>query len=176
MGCNFRIRYDLPIGRLGKSWHLNIPPNPHARSGLPWWLSSKEATCQCKICTSIPGSGRSPAEGNGNPWQYSYLGNPMDRGAWWATFHRISKSWTRLSDQTTTRSGLEFPERTGARMVTFWKRELVGFPWNGVCIVNRLLSGVMVTGAGAVRQTQIWKGSSFFMWAIMVLNAHHPCF
>ena len=94
----------------------------------------------------------------------------MERGAWWATFHGISKSWTRLSDQTTTRSGLEFPERTGARMATFWKRELVGFPWNEVCIVNRLLSGVMLTGAGSVRLTQIWKGSSFYMWTIMVLN------
>jgi len=36
---------------------------------------------------SIPGSGRFPGEGNGNPLQYSYLGNPMDRGAWWDTVH-----------------------------------------------------------------------------------------
>ena len=47
---------------------------------------------------SIPGSGRFPGEGNGNPLQYSCLGNPMDRGAWQATVHGISKSWTRLSD------------------------------------------------------------------------------
>ena len=39
----------------------------------------------------IPGSGRSPGEGNGNPPQYSCLGNPMDRGAWWATVHRVAK-------------------------------------------------------------------------------------
>ena len=39
----------------------------------------------------IPGSGRSPGEGNGNPLQYSCLGNPMDRGAWWATVHGIAK-------------------------------------------------------------------------------------
>ena len=37
-------------------------------------------------------------EGNGNPLQYSYLENPMDRGAWWATVHKITKSWTQLSD------------------------------------------------------------------------------
>ena len=43
---------------------------------------------------SIPGSGRSPGEGNGNPLWYSYLGNPMDRGAWRATVHGIVKSWT----------------------------------------------------------------------------------
>ena len=42
----------------------------------------------------IPGSGRSPREGNGNPLQYSCLENPMDRGTWWATVHRVTKSWT----------------------------------------------------------------------------------
>ena len=40
---------------------------------------------------SIPGSGRSPGEGNGNPLQYSCLENPMDRGAWWATVYGASK-------------------------------------------------------------------------------------
>jgi len=42
----------------------------------------------------IPGSGRSPGEGNGNPPQYSCLENPMDGRAWWATVHRVAKSWT----------------------------------------------------------------------------------
>ena len=42
----------------------------------------------------IPGLGRSLGEGNGNPLQYSCLGNPMDRGAWWATVHGVTKSWT----------------------------------------------------------------------------------
>ena len=46
----------------------------------------------------ISGSGRSPEEGTGNPLQYSHLENPMDRGAWWATVHGVSKSQTRLSD------------------------------------------------------------------------------
>ena len=44
----------------------------------------------------IPGSRRSPGEGNGNPLQYSCLENPMDRGAWWATVHRVTRSWTWL--------------------------------------------------------------------------------
>ena len=39
----------------------------------------------------IPGLGRSPAGGNGNPLPYSCLGNPMDRGAWWATFHIVAE-------------------------------------------------------------------------------------
>ena len=45
---------------------------------------------------SIPGLGRSRGGGHGNPLQYSCLENPMDRGAWQATVHRVAKSWTRL--------------------------------------------------------------------------------
>ena len=48
--------------------------------------------------SSIPGSGRSPGGGHGNPFQYSFLENPMDRGAWWATDHGVTKSPTQLSD------------------------------------------------------------------------------
>ena len=47
---------------------------------------------------SIPGSGRSPGEGNGNPFQYSCLENPMDREAWWATVSEVAKSQTQLSN------------------------------------------------------------------------------
>ena len=49
---------------------------------------------------SIPGSGRSPGEGNGNPLQYSCLENPIDGGDWWATVHGVAKSRTQLSDFT----------------------------------------------------------------------------
>ena len=45
---------------------------------------------------STPGSGRSPGEGNGNPLQYSCLGNPMDRGAWWVIVHRVAESQIQL--------------------------------------------------------------------------------
>jgi len=45
---------------------------------------------------SNPGRGRSPGEGNGNPLQYSYLENPMDRRTWQATVHRVAQNWTRL--------------------------------------------------------------------------------
>ena len=47
---------------------------------------------------SIPGSGRSPGGGNGNPLQYSCPENPMDRGAWWVEVHGVTQSWTGLSD------------------------------------------------------------------------------
>ena len=45
----------------------------------------------------VPGSGRSPGVGNGNPLQYSCLKNSMGRGAWWAAVHGVAESWTRLS-------------------------------------------------------------------------------
>ena len=48
----------------------------------------------------IPGMGRSPEEGNGNPLHYSCLENSMDGGAWWATVHGVTKGQTRLSDFT----------------------------------------------------------------------------
>ena len=67
-------------------------------SGLPGGSDSKETACDVGDLDSLPGLGRSPAEGNGYPLQYSCLGNPMNRGAWWATAHGVAKSWTWLSD------------------------------------------------------------------------------
>ena len=49
--------------------------------------------------SSIPGSGRSPGGGNGNPLKYSCLGNPMDRGAWWATVHGVAKELDLVTKQ-----------------------------------------------------------------------------
>ena len=67
---------------------------------LPWWLSGKEPAWNAGDAAGdrglIPGSGRSPGEGNVNPIQYSCLGNPMDRGVWWATVHGVAKSQTLL--------------------------------------------------------------------------------
>ena len=65
--------------------------------GSPGGAGGKEPTCQCRRhrdADSIPRLGRSPGGGRGNPLQYSYLENSMDRGAWRATVHRVSKSWT----------------------------------------------------------------------------------
>ena len=60
----------------------------------------KASACNVGDLSSIPGWGRSPGEGNGNPLQYSCLENPMDGGACWATVHSVAKSQTRLSDFT----------------------------------------------------------------------------
>ena len=74
----------------------------HVSRGLPWWLSSKEYACNVGVTGSIPGSGRSPGGWHSNPLQYLCLRNPMDRGAWQARIHEATKSWTRLSNWTTT--------------------------------------------------------------------------
>ena len=58
---------------------------------LPWWLSGKESICNKGDPGSIPGSGRSPGVGNDNPLQYFYLENSMDREAWRATVHGVTK-------------------------------------------------------------------------------------
>ena len=68
--------------------------------GFPGGSEVKASACNAEDLGLIPGSGRSPGEGNGNPLQYSCLENPMDGGAWWATVHGVAKSWTRLSDFT----------------------------------------------------------------------------
>ena len=68
--------------------------------GFPGGSEVKASACNAGDLGSIPGLGRSPGEGNGNPLQYSCLENPMDGGAWWATIHRVAKSRTRLSDFT----------------------------------------------------------------------------
>ena len=66
--------------------------------GFPGGSEVKTSACNAEDLGLIPGSGRSPGEGNGNPLQYSCLENPMDGGAWWATVHGVAKSQTRLSD------------------------------------------------------------------------------
>ena len=69
-------------------------------SWFPWWLKGKESACNARDQGSIPGSGRSPGKGNGNPLQYPCLENPMDGEAWWAAVHGFAKSWTQLNNFT----------------------------------------------------------------------------
>ena len=66
----------------------------HSIYELPQWLNSIESTRNAGDLGSIPGSGRSPGGGNSNPLQYTCLKNPMDRGAWRATVHGVTKRQT----------------------------------------------------------------------------------
>ena len=59
--------------------------------GFPLSSVCKESACSTGDLGLIPGSGRSPGEGNGNPLQYSCLEDPTDRGAWWATVHGVAR-------------------------------------------------------------------------------------
>ena len=73
--------------------HLATEQQQNSFEELCWWLSGK---CRRNRFDSLVG--RSPGKGNGNPLQYSCLENPMNRGAWRAMVHGLSKSWTQLSD------------------------------------------------------------------------------
>ena len=68
--------------------------------GFPGGSAVKRICPQCSAgdVHIVPGLGKSPGEENGNPLQYYCLGNPMDRGAWQATVHGVTKNWTQLSD------------------------------------------------------------------------------
>ena len=66
--------------------------------GLSGGLDAKDSACNSGDLGSIPELGRPPGEGHDNPLQHSCLENPMDRGAWQATVHGVTKSWTWLSD------------------------------------------------------------------------------
>ena len=73
-------------------------------SGLPGGPDGEESACSVENPCVIPGWGRCPG-GNGSPLWDSCLENPMDRGAWWATVHGVTQSWTRLSDSAYTHIG-----------------------------------------------------------------------
>ena len=84
-------------------WVLQwIVPAYQLVTGFPGGSDGKETACKARDLVSIPGSGRPPGEGNGNPLQYPCLENPMFRGAWQSTVHGVAKSWTRLSNFTIT--------------------------------------------------------------------------
>ena len=68
--------------------------NLKKRKQFPGGSDGEESACNARHLGSIPGSGRSPGEGNGNPLQYSWLVNLMDRGAWRAAVHGVANSQT----------------------------------------------------------------------------------
>ena len=84
-------------------WALILSGNAPG-SAFPGGTSGKEPICQCRRHRDsglIPGFGRSPGGGHSNPLQYSCLENPMDRGVWQATVHRVSKNQTQLKQLST---------------------------------------------------------------------------
>ena len=95
--------FFIPPGRLNrKEEGRTLRQQLYKPTGLPWWLSGKELHAKAGDVGSIPGLERSPGRGHINPLQYSRLGNPMERRAWRATVHGVTKSWTWLSTQAST--------------------------------------------------------------------------
>ena len=92
----YRLRVLLQITQLLFSGRLGFELK--FDTSFPGGSVVKNALANAGDVGLIPGSGRSPGEGNGNPLQYSCLGNPMDRGAWWAAVHGVTKNWTQLSN------------------------------------------------------------------------------
>ena len=90
-GHQLHSDYAVTVGVCNEAWRSS-----------PWmWIAqqyrgsdNKEFTCNAGDLGSIPGWGRFPGGGHGNPLQYSCLENPMNRGAWQATVHGLAKSWT----------------------------------------------------------------------------------
>ena len=76
--------------------YFSIEPFYFTLASFPGGSDGKESAYNAGDLGSIPGLGRSPGEGNGNPLQYSCLENPMDRAACWATVNSVAKSQTRL--------------------------------------------------------------------------------
>ena len=83
--CISNFLWDLGLDR---TFNFHVPIDS----------DGKELACNVGDLGSIPDSGRSPGEGNGNPLQYSFLEKSMDRGVWWATVHGVTKSRTQLND------------------------------------------------------------------------------
>ena len=105
--------------------------------GFPGGSAGRESACSVRVLGSIPGSGISPEEGNGNALQYSCVGNPMDRGAWRVTVHGVAKSQTQPTNQALTYtqrrpcgdSGRRWPSYTSTRERTQEKPALLT-PWS----------------------------------------------
>ena len=103
------------------SWKQKMIFNP--KYCFPGGLEVKASVCNAGDPGLIPGLGRSPGEGNGNPLQYSRLENSMEGGAWWAIVHGVAKSQIRLSDFT-----LGFPDSSAGKESTCNAGDLGSIP------------------------------------------------
>ena len=95
--------FFLKVTRYWKIWGnwkdlTTVLDRLNIHQGFPGGSAGKESTCSGRDVRSIPGLGRSPGGGHGNPLQCCCLENLIDRGAWWATIHGVSKSQKQLSN------------------------------------------------------------------------------
>ena len=109
--------------KLIRIFHLFLK-TPMETLGFPGGSMVKNLPANAGDVGLIAGLRWSSGEGNGNPLLYFCLGNPMNRGAWWATVHTVAKSWTQLSNQTATISAKCPGERESRVTPAFWSEEL----------------------------------------------------
>ena len=114
-----------------KYWMTLLYVPSSALEGFPGGSVVKSMPADAGEAGSISRSRRSPGEGNGNPLQYSYLENPVDRGAWWATIHGVAKSWTWLSDFCVCVVVVSFCYLLVFISLVMWSRKPVCFPGLG---------------------------------------------
>ena len=135
--------------------------------------SDKEPTCQHRRCRRpflIPGSGSSPEQGYGNPLQYSCLENSVDRGAWQATVHGVTKSWTKLSmhrhEQGEANSLLtslhaniysqKWVHTTLSALEPFWASASSSLKWaRWVVLVTKLIITCKIPNKHSINKTQL---------------------
>ena len=98
MGQRNALKFGSIAHYLERVYHIRRLLITNIFMGFPGGSDGKESTCNAEDPGLIPGSGISPGEGNGNPLLYSWLENPMDRGAWWATVFEVAKSRIGLSN------------------------------------------------------------------------------
>ena len=136
--------------------------------GFPGRSAGKESTCNAGNTGLIPGLGRFPGGGNGNPLQYSSLENPRDRGAWWTAVHRAAQSQTQLSNYN---KGTQLPNSFPVPSTWKHKGPTPFFPFSltKVSILDGLHKkvGLERTGRGTslVVQCFHWRRHGFDHWS-----------
>ena len=110
---------SMELHRVRHNWSDLAAAAAGISVGFPGGSVGKESTCNVGDPNSISGWWRSPGEENGNPLQYSCLGNPMDRGAQWATVHGVTKSQTWVSDK---HLGISLERREAQRVLFTYRR------------------------------------------------------
>ena len=130
--------------------------------GFPGNSVGQESACSAGDPGSIPGSGRSPGEENGNPLQDSHLENPLDRGTWWATIHGVTIVQCDLATKPP-------PGYKYLNLITFQKRQwqptLVLF-----CLANPVDGGAWWAAVHGVAKSQTWLNDFTFTFHFHALE------
>ena len=144
--------------------HLYLQPIS-LKEGFPGGSEVKNPPANAGDAGSIPGSGRCPGEGNGHPFQYPFLGHPLDRGAWWTTVLGVAKSQTQLTlSLESTRKWIKYVDSRPSHS-----------SWGNVELSRTLLILLaMMLWQGSYQIQNIWTLSYSCCWAIFNTSSVHP--